>query len=182
MNRNYKNTRTHGESMIRNAEPADISRIAEMQICGWRYAYRGLISDYELFSERQVGRAIRVMEKHFETTQIVVFEDETEAVLKGFAMHGHSRDKDSDHTYEIQAMNVQPEFTRQGIGNILVEYVSDHAWELGDRRLSVWVLDGNTIGISFYRKQGFVEDGKSLLIERWNRSEIRMIKDLGSFR
>jgi hypothetical protein len=40
--------------MIRSALLTDLSRIAEIQIAGWRSAYRGLISDYELFTERQV--------------------------------------------------------------------------------------------------------------------------------
>ena len=40
--------------LVRTATFDDIPRIAEIQICGWRFAYRGLISDYELFSERLV--------------------------------------------------------------------------------------------------------------------------------
>jgi len=44
--------------MIRTAKYDDIPRIAEIQICGWRFAYRGLISDYELLSQRLVIKSI----------------------------------------------------------------------------------------------------------------------------
>jgi len=52
--------------LIRNATFDDIPRIAEIQICGWRFAYRGLISDYELFSERLVIKSIKATTTRFE--------------------------------------------------------------------------------------------------------------------
>ena len=165
--------------MIRVATRDDISRIAEIQIAGWRYAYRGIISDYELFSERQVSKSIQATITRFDSNcAYLVYEDMNDKIIKGFAWHGPSRDDDKKSAYEVVAFYVQPEFTRNGIGQLLVDHLSDIAKSNQCTELFAWVLEGNEKGISFYKKNGFIDDGKRKHIEKWNKEEIRMIKGL----
>lgn len=165
--------------MVRTATIDDIPRIAEMQICGWRYAYRGLISDHELFAERLVVRAVKATATRFEEGyEFVVFDDPSDGVVKGFAWHGRSRDDDAADSYEINAIYVQPEFCRGGIGGSMLGSVADYARARGYGELIVWALEGNDKGLGFYVKHGFVADGKRKLIEKWDREELRMVKRL----
>lgn len=165
--------------MIRQARIEDASRIAEIHVCGWRYEYRGIFSDYELFSQRQVSTAITKMEKAISgNAKILIYEDEEDKIVKGFAWHGNSRDEDEKDAYELYAIYVQPEFTRHNVGSQLLNAVEKHAEEQQKKTLSVWVLAENTNGINFYKKNGFKFDGSSKTIKEWSKIENRMTKTL----
>jgi len=169
--------------MIRNATYDDIPRIAEIQICGWRFAYRDLISDYELFSERLVVKAIKAITNRFESNcSFVVFEDKSDNIIKGFAWHGLSRDEDTKNTYEINAIYVQPEFTRNGIGKLIVDSIIKFAKSNKYEELLIWDLDGNSKGIDPYKKNGFIEDGKSKYIEKWKKKKLEWLKQYNKYR
>ena len=45
--------------MVRTATVDDIPRIAEIHICGWRFVYRGILNDVELFKKRLVSKSIK---------------------------------------------------------------------------------------------------------------------------
>ena len=165
--------------MIRNATYEDIPRIAEIQICGWRFAYRGLISDYELFSQRLVLNSIKTITTRFENNaSFIVFDDYSDNILKGFAWYGVSKDEDKEKSYEINAIYVQPEFTRNGIGKLMMENIINYAKANNYNEILIWALSGNNKGIEFYKKNGFIEDGKRKFIEKWEKEEIRMVKNI----
>jgi hypothetical protein len=46
--------------MIRKATEADIPRLAEIVVYGWRTAYRGIIPDNVLFNQRTVSKAMEI--------------------------------------------------------------------------------------------------------------------------
>ena len=165
--------------MTRDAVPDDASRIAEIHVCGWRYAYRGIASDHELFTDRQVLKSVRsVQEGLADGDRILVFDDGSDGVLKGFAWHSFSRDEDLPGAYEICALYVQPEFTRSGVGTALVKAVEEFARAEGRRQLLIWVVEKNIRGLEFYRKAGFAADGARKTVEGWNVDEVRMVKCL----
>ena len=165
--------------MIRNATLDDAPRIAEIHVCGWRYAYRGLISDNELFSKRQVHKSqINIQNKIENGDRLFIYEDESDNIIKAYSFHGKSRDGDKKDEYEIYAIYVQPEFTRMNIGSILLNEIENQAKRDCCDELLIWVLDKNEKGKSFYWKNGFEEDGKTKLVENWNQIEVRMRKFL----
>ena len=169
--------------MTRKATPNDVSRIAEIHVCGWRYAYRGIATDRELFTDRQVVKSVRSVQKGLEDgDNILVFDDETDGVLKGFAWHSASRDTDRAEAHEICALYVQPEFTRSGVGTALVKAVAAEARALGRRELLIWVVERNLRGVAFYLKAGFKADGARKPVEGWATDEVRMAMalELGS--
>jgi len=170
-----------GNIMIRNANESDIPRIAEIHICGWRYAYRGLINDTELFSNRLVAKSILNIEKKYKDgINIIIYEDESDQILKGFAFHGPARDDDRKTSYEVYALYIQPEFTRNGIGYELMQKAIEIAISKKFPEIIVWVLEKNIRGMNFYIKNGFIRDGKEKMIEEWKQKEIRMSLTIAS--
>jgi len=168
-----------GKKVIREGIKDDISRIAEIHVCAWRHAYRGIISDEELFGKRLVSKSIENLKRDFDDgLKIFVYDDNN--IIKGFVFHGKSRDKDKykQESYEAYALYLQPEFMGVGIGSILMKAVEENAQSTGFRELMVWVLKKNSRGRNFYRKYGFEEDGKCQIIEKYKEFEIRMIYDL----
>lgn len=161
--------------MVRAATLDDIPRIAEIHICGWRFAYKGIISDIELFKKRLVSKSIQNLERQIkEGLNILVYEDDFDGIIKGFVFHGKCRDEDKENSYEAYALYIQPEFTNIGIGSALLKEVEKKAEEIGINEIVVWVLEKNGIGMKFYKKYGFVDDGIKKKIEEWNELEIRM--------
>jgi RimJ/RimL family protein N-acetyltransferase len=164
--------------MIRDARKEDASRLAEIHVCGWRYAYRGIISDYELFCKKQFLFSIENMQKHIvEGKRIIVFEDDSDGIVKGFARHGKSRDTDKPNDYELYAIYVQPEFIGKKVGTRILHAVEERAEKEQYKEIIVWVLSENRKGRDFYRKNYFTEDGTIREIKDYGK-EIRMVKSL----
>lgn len=57
------------------------------------------------------------------------------------------------------AMYIDPKYWRSGIGTKLLEKVFNWAKNEAFQEITLWVLRQNRIGISFYNKMGFNEDG-----------------------
>ena len=60
-------------------------------------------------------------------------------------------------TYFIQALSVFPEFTRQGIGSVLLELTRGLAIERNFSELGLMVFAENTGAVSLYKKHGYLE-------------------------
>lgn len=167
--------------MVRQAIREDLARIAEIHICGWRFAYKGIFSDIEPFKNRLVVRSLKGLEKQFnEGLEILVYEDNKTDIIKGFIFHGNGKDKGKENSYEVYAMYLQPEFTNQGVGTALMDKTIEIMKEKNKTELLVWVLDKNKIGKGFYNKYGFKEDGEIKEIEDWKEKEIRMALTIAS--
>ena len=67
-------------------------------------------------------------------------------------------------TYYIHAITVFPEFTRRGIGSMLLDLAREQAIAKGIKELSLYVFAENRGAVSFYKKQGYEETGRSPLI------------------
>ena len=161
--------------MIRKPTGNDISRIAEIHIYGWRFAYRNILSDIELFRNRQVAKAMKMHGQRINANieSIDVFDD---GILKGFVLHNDSRDSDIPEAYELSAIYIEPAFIRQGIGSKLLNYVEQKCIEKRKEQLIVWVLENNQIGIRFYERHGYIPDGMKKNIPEWDTAEIRYTK------
>jgi len=154
----------------------DAGRLAEIQTCGWRYAYRGIISDTELFCKRTVCWATEKFEQRIQDQETIYISTDPQEIILGFAWHGDVKDEQLPISHELYAIYVQPEFSHLGVGTELINSVICHSKELGKTELLVWLLEKNNIGKSFYEKTGFCSDGRQKLVTEWNENEIRMKK------
>jgi ribosomal protein S18 acetylase RimI-like enzyme len=67
-------------------------------------------------------------------------------------------------SYYIHAITVFSEFTRRGIGTLLLDLARKHAIAKGLKELSLYVFAENTTTISLYKKHGYKETGRSPLV------------------
>jgi ribosomal protein S18 acetylase RimI-like enzyme len=163
--------------MMRNACAEDVSRLAEIHVCGWRHAYRGLVPDRELFVDRQVAKGMRMWEGIIAAgkEKICVFDD---GILKGFALHAPCRDVDATADWEVCALYVQPEFIGTGVGRIIMESVAAEVVREGRRAIRLWVLENNIAARGFYERMGYRQDGGRRQIEAWGQDELRYCRVL----
>ncbi|MGN7762156.1 N-acetyltransferase family protein [Paenibacillus sp. 22594] len=90
-------------------------------------------------------------------SQLVALQD---GELCGYVGFGCPSGMESNrHVCEVN-IAVHPRFQRQGIGRELIQAIKSHAAENGIRKLRLRVLSCNEPALAFYRKCGFVEEGR----------------------
>ena len=135
--------------MIRNAEPKDLSRIAEILVFTKRIKYRSIFHNDEYsFNELQVVKVADEFKDPELLDKVWVYDD---GIVKGMI---HLEGK------EIAELYVDYFFWKEGIGSKLIEF----AKEKFDVK-SVWTLEKNGDAIRFYEAHGFKLNGKRQLEE-----------------
>ncbi|SLM18451.1 conserved hypothetical protein [uncultured spirochete] len=164
--------------MIRKATVNDASRIAEIQIFGWRNAYRGIIDDKILFAKLNIEKKSQSLRKVLEegTDEWYVFEEKE--IVKGAMVAGKCRDADKPEAFELWCLYVDPFMMRKGVGSQMLEYCEKMARDRGYKENILWCLEKNGIGTGFYEKRGYRRDGKAQEIEHLKATEIRYRKEL----
>ncbi|UTC77276.1 GNAT family N-acetyltransferase [Treponema sp. OMZ 799] len=166
--------------MVRLAELKDLSRVAEINVYGWRNTYRGIVDDNFLFCELSVEKSIeRLKEKlNFETStsKLYLYEDDKDGIIKGMMRTGMCRDSDKSDSFELMAIYVEKAFEKSGVGSKLITHFEKEAKELGLHELCIWVFQENRIARNFYEHHGFKPDGKTQIQEVLKAPEMRYVK------
>ncbi|SKB77429.1 putative acetyltransferase [Lachnospiraceae bacterium] len=137
---------------IRKAETSDASRIAEMIVTNYRANFYPIFQNEDFyFGELNV---LDVAKEYMEEPDVIdntyVYDD---GVVKGMIR----LDKN-----EIVKLYVEPQFQNQRIGAKLLTYAMNEKaadW--------LWVLEKNTRGIAFYKRNGFDMSGEKMLEDGW---------------
>ena len=146
--------------MIRKADKQDIPRIAEIIVFGKRVAYRPIFeNDYVSFNELQVVNLYEEYKSNPDRLDGMLLYDD--GVVKG-VINGQLID---DKTIEITDFYVEPFFVRQGIGTLLIEYLIQQVRKKGVHKIVLWVIKDNVKARKFYEANGFVNSGKTCIIQ-----------------
>ncbi|TNC21923.1 GNAT family N-acetyltransferase [Amycolatopsis alkalitolerans] len=159
------------EWIVRCAVPADAGRIAEINIDGWRAAYRGLISDeyldamrYETLRERWATG----LRAHAEPAAMFVAID-AGSVIRAYAFVSAVRNEADRHpvqpTAELCAIYADPRRRGTGAGHAVHQASLGHLAAHGFRHAVLWVLRGNAPSRRFYESHGWTCDEREQELE-----------------
>ena len=146
--------------MIRQADKEDISRIAEIIVFGKRVAYRPIFqNDYVSFNELRVVNLYEEYKNNPDGLEGMLLYDDgiVKGVIKGYPI--------DDKTIEITDFYVEPFFVGQGIGTLLIEHLIQKVRKKGMQKIVLWVIKDNVKARKFYEVNGFVNSGKTCIIE-----------------
>lgn len=163
--------------MVRQAKMQDVSRIAEILIFTKRVTYRPIFHDDEVsFGQMQVvPLAEQYMEQPEKLEHIWVYED---LFVKGLITLQMIQSEESSRILQIEELYVDAFFHHEGIGQKLLSFAEDMAWDQGAEEMGLWVLEKNSHARFFYEKKGFVPTGERKLEEGtpehivWYRKEL----------
>jgi Acetyltransferases len=93
--------------------------------------------------------------------KIITYIIENDLKPIGLLLFSPPNDNDLDDTfYELIGLFIHPDYFRMGIGTLSMDFFIKKVHELGKKSAVVWVIDGNTNAMNFYKKCGFTADGK----------------------
>jgi len=158
-------------------EAADIPRVAEIIVFGWRSAYRGIISDEYLFNERLVTSQINSLEEAMRdgNAEHYVFDD---GIVKAMLKICPCSDEDKVDAFELYELYVDPFFQKQGIGALMIDFFEERAKEYGYNELCIWTFEKNAVARVLYEKCGYVVDGEVDYLEQFKATGVRYTKEL----
>jgi GNAT superfamily N-acetyltransferase len=146
---------------IRAADSSDAHTIATVHIASWQVAYRALLPDDVLIGLSVAGREqmwTGILSEPSPRSSVLVAA--RNGVVVGFASIGVSHDGDAGgEVGELNALYLQPEHWRQGIGSRLHAAAVAGLCGLGFSAATLWVLEGNDRALRFYQWAGWAEDG-----------------------
>ncbi|WP_407333634.1 GNAT family N-acetyltransferase [Enterovibrio sp. 27052020O] len=161
---------------FRKALPKDSDAIALISVEGWKYAYKGIMTDKELNLIDPIARA-KGRAKFISENPLSTLVASYGGSLVGFVDFEKSRDDDSlDYVGEIWAIYVLPQFIGKSFGNDLIALSFQELSQMGFSEVTVWTLRDNQVARNFYERQGFQLDSKERLYK--GLKEVRYRKTL----
>ena len=145
--------------VIRNIKEEDIPAVVDIQIEGWKVAYKGIVEESYLKSMNREERIER-RKADYKQGPFIVAEMENEIV--GFCRYYNeviSPDGD-EYDCELMAIYVKPTLKQQGIGKMMFNYVKTDLKNKGKNKMILWCLKENHPSRKFYEKMGGVLDGE----------------------
>ena len=143
---------------IRQATPADLSRIAEILVFDKRINFRPIFRDDDYsFNALQVLKVAKDCAKPEILNHIYVYDD---GIVKGL-IHIEGT--------EIKELYVDHFFQSQGIGARLIEFAKETHY--ADH---LWAIEKNTRAIAFYEAHGFQLTGEKAFEEGTTEYLVRM--------
>ena len=143
---------------IRPATPADLVRIAEIEVFNYRLNFYPIFRSDEFYFDEMTVPNLMPLRADF-IPDILVYDD---GVVKGFLHFGGD---------EVRRLYVEPVLQGQGIGAALLEYAIR---ELHVKRL--WALEKNPQAIAFYQRHGFHVTEERRLEEGTEEYLVRLVR------
>jgi GNAT superfamily N-acetyltransferase len=168
---------------VRPADIDDALAIAEIHVRSWRAAYAGQLPDRLLrklsVAERDAAWQLRLTAPPRGNHVLLV--EPAPGRIVGFAAVGPSRDPDADgHTGELQALYLDPDHWRRGLGRLLHDHALNELSRDGYTVATLWVLRSHHAAQRFYAAAGWVPDGaaKTEAIGEVSLDEVRYARPL----
>ena len=161
---------------VRRATLADVRAIAEIQVRGSQWAYRGLLPDAVLDRMTPEEREPTWSPQLAADGPSRTFVAERDGHTVGFVTCGPSRDADATSaTGEVYAIYQEPAAEKTGVGRALMQRALEDLHARGFTSTTLWVLDGNARGRAFYERGGWCLDGtaKTQLVQEHRRTQMR---------
>ncbi len=143
---------------VRSITEKDLKAVYELYAAAWKSGYKGLLpQDFldELTPKRWEGRFL---------------EEGSFAALEGekIVAHCHARaaaEPQMNGWGEIHTLYVHPDFWRKGYGTAVFRQAEKWLFQKGFADIYLYVLDGNTRAMSFYRSRSYIPNGDTVCCE-----------------
>ena len=140
--------------IIRNVIEKDIPSVADIQVNGWKRAYKGIIDD-AILNAMNKEEKIESFKMNYQKNGFIVAELENKVV--GFCRYIDNNEFTPDMQdidCEITALYVKPNLKYNGIGTKLFQFVTNEFKSKNRTKMILWCLKDNEPSKKFYTKMG----------------------------
>lgn len=140
--------------IIRNIKEEDIPSVIDIQISGWKTAYKGII-DNDFLNSMNREKKIEQRRKDYKQDGYIIAETNKEIV--GFCRYIDNNSYTPnmlDIDCEIVALYVKPDLKYNGIGTKLFQFVTNEFKRKNRTKMIIWCLKDNEASKKFYTKMG----------------------------
>ena len=140
--------------IIRNIEERDIESVVDIQIDGWKSAYKGIV-DGNFLNSMNRNERIEKRKENYKENGFIVAELNNQVV--GFCRYiDNNRFTQDilDIDCELLALYVKPDFKYKGIGTRLFQFVINEFKSKNKTKMILWCLKDNEPSKKFYTKMG----------------------------
>ncbi|MGH3646785.1 MAG: GNAT family N-acetyltransferase [Micromonosporaceae bacterium] len=162
------------EVKLRRPAYEDCAGVARAHVASWQVGYRGLMPADFLAAQDPEARTQQRRDSWHDPDYAHVrgFVAEVDGQIVGFVNYGPYR-KSHDRGWaavdpngggEVYALYVDPDHWGCGAGAELLDAAVTDLLQAAETPVRVWSLTGNERALRFYRRHGFVSDGKTQMI------------------
>ena len=140
--------------IIRNVIEKDSPSVADIQVNGWKRAYKGIIDD-AILNAMNKEEKIESFKMNYQKNGFIVAELENKVV--GFCRYIDNNEFTPDMQdidCEITALYVKPNLKYNGIGTKLFQFVTNEFKSKNKTTMILWCLKDNEPSKKFYTKMG----------------------------
>lgn len=161
---------------VRRITPEDALRLRDTRLAALLDSPRAFASTYRQEAERPVEEwERRTNAAAAGVDQTIVFGESDDGIV---GMAGGFRPDPESGDRQLFGLWVESSARGTGLGEALVEAISEWAASVGARRLIIWVTETNTAAVSLYERLGFTRTGvRQMLPSDPSLTEIEMVRD-----
>jgi ribosomal protein S18 acetylase RimI-like enzyme len=161
---------------FQSASLADLDIIANLFHSCWHISYKELLSEnvikaMDIESARDLWRPALIEPRDRDT--VLGFAENRLVSL--FRIGKDPRNETRGHLFSLY---VTPEAAGRGYGRTSLNEANERLSARGEREISLWVFDKNSVAKALYASAGFVPTGEKRIDDRWRELEIEMLKSL----
>jgi ribosomal protein S18 acetylase RimI-like enzyme len=161
---------------FQSASLADLDIIANLFHSCWHISYKELLSEnvikaMDIESARDLWRPALIEPRDRDT--VLGFAENR--VVSVFRIGKDPRNEIRGHLFSLY---VTPEAAGRGYGRTSLNEANERLSARGEREISLWVFDKNSVAKALYASAGFVPTGEKRIDDRWRELEIEMLKSL----
>ncbi|WP_010525566.1 GNAT family N-acetyltransferase [Nesterenkonia sp. F] len=159
---------------IREPLPGEADAIAGVQNTAWAETYAGRVPE-SFYDEAARERRRGMWEGLLASSELaegrrIARVAAVDGAPVGVALSGPCTEAHAARDEQLFILYVLAAHQGRGLGGALLEAV------LGGRPAQLWVAEGNTRALGFYRRHGFALDGGAELDESFGPRELRMVR------
>jgi len=145
---------------VRKGALDDASRVAEINVEGWRGAYRGILADEYLDAMRPGDRLERIeLRLTAPPPDTMLLAEDESRFVGAYAGLTAARDAGDEHphlpTGEFAALYADPAVQGAGAGSSVHQAGVEYLAEQGFKHAVLWVFERNTRSRKFYEARGW---------------------------
>ncbi|KAI3345046.1 GNAT family N-acetyltransferase [Clostridium botulinum] len=163
--------------MIRLLQEKDIEIVCKIVNDNWKSVYAGYVNE-QLLNDNGCFDRKKGLEMDLLSGRLSNYIYECNGQIVALLSIGDTIDSDKIGAFEVWRIYISEAYQNQGIGNQLINFAEEQAFNYGYKEIIIWAFKENWRAISFYKRHEYMKDKEEYLGEPYLTYGVRFNKRL----